>query len=122
MFFLLSRFIALLLIIYYLSGCETDESSSVIEIPIVTIDLIEQREDEVSFRLNVTPTPTTDLAVLIEAQALGSYGDNYEIGYTWLMVPRFSNTRDFKFDSGFFRSMGSEDPVLSWEGLGHLSN
>ena len=95
------------MIIGCLFGCTTDEDSSQAnEIPIVTIELISQEDDEVSFRLSVIPSPINDLAVLIETQALGPYGDEYEIGYTWLMVPRFSNTRNFKFDL---------DPSVPWE-------
>ena len=97
MFFLLSRFIALLLIICYLSGCGADEKGSVIEIPVVTIDLIEQKEEEVSFILNVAPAATADLAVLIETEALGPFSEDYEIGYTWLIVPRLTNSREFRF-------------------------
>ena len=90
-----------------LFGCTADDdSSNVNEIPTITIELIGQKDDEVSFRLSVIPSPINDLAVLIETQALGPYGDQYEIGYTWLMVPRFSNTRDFKFDM---------DPAVPWE-------
>ena len=97
--FLLMRCLFLGVIIACLFGCTTDEDSNQAnEIPIVTIELIEQEDDGVLFRLSVIPSPANDLAVLIETQALGPYGDDYEIGYTWLMVPRFSSTRDFKFD------------------------
>ena len=105
--FLLMRCLLLGAIIACLFGCGADEDSSrATEIPIVTIDLIEQNGEEVSFRLNVTPTPTRDIAVLIETEAFGLFSDEYEIGYTWLRVPRFSNTRDFKFDL---------DPFVPWE-------
>lgn len=106
--FLLMRGLFLGVIIACLFGCTTDEDSSQAnEIPVVTIELIDQADDEISFRLSVIPSPISDLAVLIETQALGPYGDNYEIGYTWLMVPRFSNTRNFKFDN--------LDPSVPWE-------
>ena len=105
--FLLMRGLFLGVIIACLFGCATDEDSSQAnEIPVVTIELIGQEDGEVSFRLSVIPAPESDLAVLIETQALGPYGDEYEIGYTWLMVPRFSKTRDFKFDL---------DPSVRWE-------
>ena len=105
--FLLGRGLFLGVIIGCLFGCTTDDdSSNVNEIPIITIELIGQEDDGVSFRLSVIPSPINDLAVLIETQALGLYGDDYEIGYTWLMVPRFSNTRDFRFDL---------DPSVPWE-------
>ncbi len=105
--FLLMRGLFLGVIIACLFGCTIDEDSGQTnEIPVVTIELIGQEDGEVSFRLSVIPTPENDLAVLIETQALGPYGDEYEIGYTWLMVPRFSNTRDFKFDL---------DPSVPWE-------
>ena len=95
------------MIIACLFGCTIDEDSSQAnEIPVVTIELIGQEDDEVSFRLSIIPTPANDLAVLIETAALGPFSDDYEIGYTWLMVPRFSNTRDFKFDL---------DPSVPWE-------
>ena len=95
------------LMIGCLFGCGADEDSPrVTEIPIITIDLIDQKGEEVSFRLNVTPTPISDLAVLIETAALEPYDDEYEVGYTWLRVPRFSDTRDFKFDL---------DPSVPWE-------
>lgn len=96
--FLLIRGLLLGLIIGSLFGCGTDDSSLDSDIPIITIELIDQEDDVVSFRLNVMPPPANDLAVLIETQALGPYGDDYEIGYTWLKVPQFSNTRDFKLD------------------------
>lgn len=105
--FLLMRGLFLGVIIGCLFGCATDDDSSNInEIPIITIELIGQEDDGVSFSLSVIPTPANDLAVLIETEALGPFGDDYEIGYTWLMVPRFSNTRDFKFDL---------DPSVPWE-------
>ena len=95
--FLLLRALFLVLIIGCLFGCGTDGDST--EIPIITIELIDQEDDNVSFRLSFMPPPANDLAVLIETQALGPFGDDYEIGYTtWLKVPRFSNTRDFKLD------------------------
>lgn len=87
----------MLLIICHLSGCGSDEDGSIIEIPVVTIDLIEQTNGEVSFRLNIIPAATTDLAVLIETEALGPFSDGYEIGYTWIMVPRFANSREVRF-------------------------
>ena len=97
--FLLMRGLLLGLILGCLFGCGTDEDSNRdSNIPIITIELIDQEEDEVSFRLNVIPPPANDLAVLIETQALGLFGDEYEIGYIWLKVPRFSNIRDFKLD------------------------
>lgn len=99
MFLLTMRGLLLGLIIGCLLGCGADEASSQAnEIPVVTIELIGLEDDGVSFRLSIIPTPANDLAVLIETEALGPFGDDYEIGYTWLMVPRFSNTRDFKFD------------------------
>ena len=105
--FLLMRGLFLGVIIACLFACGADEDSNrVTEVPIITIDLIDQEDGEVSFRLSVIPTPANDLAVLIETEALGPFGDEYEIGYTWLMVPRFSNTRDFKFDL---------DPSVPWE-------
>ena len=105
--FLLMRGLLLGVIIGCFLGCTTDDdSSNVNEIPIITIELVGQEADEVSFRLSVIPSPVNDIAVLIETQALGPYGDDYEIGYTWLMVPRFSNTRNFKFDL---------DPSVPWE-------
>ncbi len=101
--FWLMRGLLIGLIIGCLFGCGADEDSSrATDIPIITIELIDQEENEVSFRLSVSPPPANDLAVLIETQALGPYGDDYEIGYTWLRVPRFSNTRDFKFDLDTF--------------------
>ncbi|RKU20929.1 hypothetical protein C6503_05455 [Candidatus Poribacteria bacterium] len=105
--FLLMKGLFLGVIIGCFLGCTTDDdSSNVNEIPIITIELIGQEDGEVSFRLSLIPSPANDLAVLIETQALGPYGDEYEIGYTWLMVPRFSNTRGFKFDL---------DPSVPWE-------
>ena len=95
------------MIIGCLFGCTADDDSDQAnEIPIVTLELIGQEDDGVSFRLSVIPSPINDLAVLIETEALGIYGDDYEIGYTWLMVPRFSNTRNLKFDL---------DPSVPWE-------
>ena len=86
------------MIIGCLFGCGADgDSRRVTEIPIITIDLIDQKGEEVSFRLNVTPTPTRDLAVLIETEALGPFSEDYEIGHTWLMFPGFTNSREFKF-------------------------
>ena len=102
MMFLLMRGLLIGLIIGCLFGCGTDENSSVTDIPIVTIELIDQKDEEVSFRLNVTPTAISDLAVLIEIKALGPFSEDYEIKYTWLKVPQFSNTRDFKFDLDTF--------------------
>ena len=111
------------MIIACLFGCTINEDSSQAnEIPVVTIELIGQEDDEVSFRLSVIPTPANDLAVLIETEALGPFGDEYEIGYTWLMVPRFSNTRDFKFDLDPSVPWEVRGPALSWEELEYLSN
>lgn len=94
--FLLLRALFLVLIIGCLFGCGTDEDNPS-EIPVVTIELIQQESEEAWFRLNVAPAPTTDLAILIETEALGPFSDDYEIGYTWLIVPRFTNSREFKF-------------------------
>ena len=97
--FLLMRGLFLGLILCCLFGCGTDEDSSGdSDIPIITIEQIDQKDNEASFRLSLTPPSENDLAVLIETQALGPFGDDYEIGYIWLKVPRFSNTRDFKLD------------------------
>lgn len=84
------------LIIGWLFGCGINEDS-VSEVPIVTINLIEQKDEEVWLRLNVVPAPTNDLAVLIETEALGIFSEDYEIGYTWLIVPRFANSREVRF-------------------------
>lgn len=97
--FLLMRGLLIVLIVGCLFGCGTDEDSNRdSNIPIITIELIDQEEDEVSFRLNVMPPSSNDLAVLIEAKALGLFGDEYEIRYTWLRVSRTSKIRDFKID------------------------
>ena len=105
--FLLMRGLLVGLIIGCFFGCGTDEDSSRdSDIPIITIELIDQVDNEVSFRLNINPPPSNDLAVLIEAQALGLFSDEYEMRHTWLKVPQFFNIRDFKLDL---------DTSVSWE-------
>ena len=71
--FLLSQTLFLMLIAILLLGCGTDEDSSS-EIPIVTIEIVRQEDEKIWFRLNATPPPTTDLAVLITAENLESRG------------------------------------------------
>ena len=94
--FLLLRALFLVLIIGCLFGCGTDEDISR-EIPVVTIELIQQESEEIWFRLNLAPAPTTDLAVLIESKAWNLYDENQEIGYAWFLIPQFTNSHDFKF-------------------------
>lgn len=94
--FLLLRALFPVLIIGCFFGCGTDEDISR-EIPVVTIELIQQESKEAWFRLNLTPAPTTDLAVLIESKAWDLYDENQEISYAWFLIPKFTNSHDFKF-------------------------
>lgn len=94
--FQLLRILSLMLIIGGILGCGTDEDNPN-EIPVVTIALIQQEGEEVWLRLNVDPAPTTELAVLIEIEALGPFSEDYEIRHTWLIVPSFASSREVRF-------------------------
>ena len=76
----------------FLVGCGGDEDSSV-EIPVVTLEKLQEESEGAWFRLNVTPPPTRDLAVLITSENLKSRGEHL---YAWVMIPSFSNAKEFR--------------------------
>ena len=102
-FLTLLKSLILVLIAVFLLGCGTDEDSSD-KIPIVTIEIVRQEAEKVWFRLNADPTPTADTAVLIikSHQSL----DNQESEYTWIIVPKFTDSREFGL---------SLDEYFSWD-------
>lgn len=100
--FLLLRMLLLVLIIGCWLGCGTDDDSRG-ETPTVTLELIEQKGEEVWFRLNVTPIPITDLAVLITIKRTESPNEHK---YNWQRIPRFQNSAEFGFHL---------DPFVSWQ-------
>ena len=104
MFLLFSRFIALLLIICYLSGCGADDGSgSISEIPTVSIEVVElspefEQEVGIRLRLNVDSAPTADIAVLVESLIWDAAPENNEAGYTWIIIPKFKESTEFRLD------------------------
>ncbi|RKU13075.1 hypothetical protein C6502_04860 [Candidatus Poribacteria bacterium] len=101
MFLLFLRDLALVLIVCYLLGCDTDNNSTSDEIPTVTIEIIEstlgfqQEKEGILFRINVVPAPTAALAVLIESEVWDAAPENRESGYTWIIIPEFMNSKEF---------------------------
>ena len=75
----------------FLFGCGDDGGNSP-GLPVVTLEKLREASDRVWFRLNLTPSPTTDLAVLITAENLESRGEHL---YTWIMISNFSNAKEF---------------------------
>ena len=100
--FLLLQPLLLMLIAVFFVGCGGDEDSSV-EIPVVTLEKLQEESEGVWFRLNATPPPTRDLAVLIASENLEFEGEHL---YTWVMIPSFSSAKEFRL---------SLDESFSWE-------
>ena len=101
MFLLLSRLLALSLIVYHILGCGADDSSISDEISTVTIEIVEsvpgfqQEKEGILFRLNAVPAPITDIAVLIESEMMYAAPEDAESGYTWIIIPEFMNSKEF---------------------------
>ena len=98
---LLKRLIFVLIAVFLL-GCGGDEDNNP-HIPVVTLEKLQEKSEGVWFRLNATPPPTTDLAVLITAENLKARGEQL---YTWVIIPNFSSTKEFRL---------SLDVLVSWE-------
>lgn len=104
MFLMFSRLLALSLIVCYLSGCGTDDSVIIAVIPTITIEVIEQspgfqqEREGIWLRLNVDPTPEMDIAVLIGSEIWDAAPENNEAGYTWIIIPRFKNSKELRLD------------------------
>ena len=98
---LLKRLIFVLIAVFLL-GCGGDEDNSP-GIPVVTLEKLQEKSEGVWFRLNATPPPTTDLAVLITAENLKSRREHL---YMWVIIPNFSNAKEFSL---------SLDVLVSWE-------
>lgn len=101
-FLTLLRSLILVLIAACLLGCGDDENDSSV-IPVITLEKLQEESGGVWFRLNATPSPTRDLAVLITAESWESQGEHL---YAWVMIPNFSNTKEFRL---FL------DESVSWE-------
>ena len=101
-FLKLLRRLTFVSIAVFLIGCGGDEDSSV-EIPVVTLEKLQEESEGVWFRLNATPPPTRDLAVLITSENLEFEGEHL---YTWVMIPSFSSAKEFRL---------SLDESFSWE-------
>ena len=109
MFFLFLRRIVLTLIISHLLACGADNINTSNEIPTITIEVVEQspglqqEREGISLRLNVDPAPTTDLAVLVESLIWDAAPENNEAGYTWIIIPKFKESTEFRLDlNGYF--------------------
>ena len=104
MFLLFSRVLLFTLIVCYLLGCGADDSSTSNEIPTVTIEIVkptpgfQQENTGILFRLNAIPTPTADLAVLIESLISDTAPKNNQAGYTWIIIPALKDAIEFHLD------------------------
>ena len=98
---LLKRLIFVLIAVFLL-GCGSDEDNNP-HIPVVTLEKLQEKSEGVWFRLNATPPPTTDLAVLITAENLKSRREHL---YMWVIIPNFSNAKEFSLPI---------DEYVSWE-------
>ncbi|MDE0315378.1 MAG: hypothetical protein OXM61_10785 [Candidatus Poribacteria bacterium] len=112
MFLLFARIQILILMMCFLLGCGADESRSVGKIPSVTIELVElppdlrQQEKNIRFRVNAVPALEKNLAVLVESQIWRGGPTGQDFSYTWVMIPKFANSKEFGL---------SLDKYISWE-------
>ena len=104
MFLRFSRRIVLTLIVCQLLACGADNINTSNEISTVSIEIVEQAPElqrekaGIRLRLNIDPAPTTDLAVLIESVIWDAAPENSEVGYTWIVVPKFKGSVEFRLD------------------------
>lgn len=109
------RFVALTLMICYLSGCGADDSNIVGKIPIISIELVEsdfeQEEDGIRFRLTVDLVSDTDIPVLLESYISDAPPESNELGYTWVIFPKFRDTIEYRLNLS--RNASWEISILS---------
>ena len=99
--FLMLRPLFLVLITTCFFGCGGYDDNNP-GIPVITLEKLREENEGIWFRLNVTPSPTADLAVLITAENVTAKGEHV---YAWIIVPRFSSTKEFSL---------SLDVSVSW--------
>lgn len=93
-------FLVLITICFF--GCGGDDDNNP-GIPVITVEKLREENEGIWFQLNVTRPPTADLAVLITAENVTVRGKHV---YAWIIVPRFSSTREFRL---------SLDVTVSWK-------